>query len=745
MAVVTLDVAFGVLGEVRAVVGGEEVAELGGPQSRVLLAGLVVAGGRVVGVEALADAVWAGRPPTSAAGTLHSYVSRLRKALGEAGGVLERRGQGYRLAVPPSAFDWWCFEDLAERGRAALLAGDAAQARELLVQADALWRGEPLAGLGERPFAAGVVARLQERREAATGDRHEAELQLGRHAALLGELAEAVQQAPLDEARWARLALARYRSGQQAEALKALADARRTLVDELGVEPGQALRDLELQVLRQDPALAAPPAPAATAVPAQRLPSTARTAGPLVGRDAELAALLSVLEEATTSARLGVVEGEPGIGKTRLVEELAAVASARGALVLWGRSHESGAAPAFWPWLPVLRALRDDDPDRAEPGLVALLDARAPDASPTGLFSAMDAVASALRRAAEQRPVVVLLDDLQWADPASLQLLGFLATHLGGDAVLVVGTVREGADRRADELTAALAAVARRRGSRRLRLEGLDEAGTAALVRQTTQGRADGTAARRIHARAEGNPFFTAQLAQLLLDGDDPGAPVPAAVSDVVRQRLAGLPASTRELLQLCAVMGREVDLGVLPTAASRSVQQCLVELEPAVAQRMLVEVADRPGTLHFTHALVREVLVDDLPSVRRLSLNLQVADALEAAGVGDDHAELLAEHLWAAAPLGVAARAAGERPSGGRRRHPALRAALGRLPAGPGRRPAPRRRPVPRRRRPRAGGRAPPDLRAPGAGRLQRRRRRPRPGRRARPPHRRCRSRSAS
>jgi hypothetical protein len=164
---------------------------------------------------------------------------------------------------------------------------------------------------------------------------------------------------------------------------------------------------------------------------------------------------------------------------------------------------------------------------------------------------------------------------------------------------------------------------------------------------------------RRIHARAEGNPFFTAQLAQLLLDGDDPGAPVPAAVSDVVRQRLAGLPASTRELLQLCAVMGREVELAVLPTAASRSVQHCLVELEPAVAQRMLVELADRPGTLHFTHALVREVLVDDLPSVRRLSLHLQVADALEAAGVGDDHAELLAEHLWAAAPLGVAARAA--------------------------------------------------------------------------------------
>jgi predicted ATPase len=311
-----------------------------------------------------------------------------------------------------------------------------------------------------------------------------------------------------------------------------------------------------------------------------------------------------VLEEATTSARLGVVEGEPGIGKTRLVEELAAVASARGALVLWGRSHESGAAPAFWPWLPVLRALRDDDPDRAEPGLVALLDARAPDASPTGLFSAMDAVASALRRAAEQRPVVVLLDDLQWADPASLQLLAFLAGHLTGEPVLVLGTVREGVER-SDELTTALAAVARRRGSRRLRLGGLDEQGTAALVEHTTQRDVGVATVRRIHARAEGNPFFTAQLAQLAPDEQAGDAPVPAGVSDVVRQRLAGLPAATCDLLQVCAVMGREVDLAVLPTATARSVHQCLADLEPAVAQRMLVELADRPGTLHFTHALV--------------------------------------------------------------------------------------------------------------------------------------------
>jgi DNA-binding SARP family transcriptional activator len=663
MSVPGPEVELGVLGEVRAVVDGVEVEELGGPQARVVLAALVVAGGRVVSAEALVDAVWPGEPPASASGTLHSYVSRLRRALGPAGPLLERRGAGYRLAAPERAFDWWRFEDLAERGRAALLAGDAAGARELLLQAQSLWRGEALSGLGERPFAVGLVARLQERRESATGDRLEAELRLGRHAALLGELAEAVQERPLDEARWARLALARYRSGQQAEALKALADARRTLVDELGVEPSPALRELELQVLRQDPALDLPRAASGhvrtPALPAQRGPSTARPDSGLVGRAQELEVLLTVLDEARRSARLGVVEGEPGIGKTRLLEEVAAVAADGGALVLWGRSHESGAAPAFWPWLPVLRALRDRDPGSAEPGLLALLDARGDDVTPVGVFAVMDAVASALRRTSGQQPVVVLLDDLQWADPASLQLLAFLATHLEDEPVLVLGTVREGADRSAEELTAALAAVARRRGSRRLRLAGLDEDGTAALVRQTRATGADEAEVRRIHARAEGNPFFTAQLAELLEEGHAHETPVPAGVSDVVRQRLTRLPRGTSDVLQLCAVMGREIDLAVLPTATRRSVEQCLSDLEPAVEHRMLLEVDDRPGTLHFAHALVREVLVEDLSSVRRLRLHLQVADALESSATGDDHAELLAEHLWAAAPMGVGERAA--------------------------------------------------------------------------------------
>ena len=657
-------VSYGLLGDVQVVVDGGEVVELGGAQPRTVLAALVAAGGQVVQASALVDAVWEDDPPASAAGTLQSYVSRLRKALGPAGDLLERRGPGYRLASPPEAFDWRRFEALADQGRGALEDDDPEGARALLLEADALWRGEVLPELADRPFVVGLAARLGARRLAARGDRIDADLRLGRHAAVLGELAELVHAHPLDEASWARLALARYRAGQQAEALRALADARRTLVDELGVEPSSALRDLELQVLRQDPALDLRTR-ATARVPAQRAPAAHRPAEPLVGRHLELAALVSALDDTTAAARLGVVEGEPGIGKTRLLEELGAVASDRGALVLWGRSHESGAAPAFWPWLPVLRGLRELAPEQVEPGLSALLDARGEDALASGsLFGVLADVAAALRRASRDRSIVVLLDDLQWADSASLQLLGFLAAHLTDEPVLVLATVRELDVGRSDELVSVLAAVARHPGSRRLRLGGLAPEATVELVRRTTGGGLGDDAARAIHDRAEGNPFYAGQLTRLLQDeglrtGQDVGrTPVPAGVRDVVRQRLARLPAATAELLQVCAVTGRDVDLDLLPAATGRPASDCLDDLEPAVVQRLLTDVPDRPGTLRFVHALVREVVLEDVSSLRRPRLHLRVADALAGRGHEDDR-ELLAEHLWAAVPLGVGDRAA--------------------------------------------------------------------------------------
>jgi hypothetical protein len=399
------------------------------------------------------------------------------------------------------------------------------------VQADRLWRESP-GRLGERPFAVGPVARWHERREAATGDRAR-----GRAASGGTRRCSASSRRRCGSARSTRrggaAGLARYRSGQQAGALKALADARRTLVDELGVEPGQALRDLELQVLRQDPAPrgpAGPPALAATASrPALPLHGAHRRrwsgAMPRCPPCCRCWRRHDVLPGSAWS-RASPASARPaggGAGRGRLRPgvpgPLGAQPRVRGRAGLLAVA--AGAAGA---------AGRRRRPGRAGPGRAARRPR--PDASPTGLFSAMDAVASALRRAAEQRPVVVLLDDLQWADPASLQLLGFLATHLGEDAVLVVGTVREGraaggrADHRPGRRRAPAGqppAAARGPGrGRPRRPRPADDAGP---------GRRHGPCAAS--RRAEGNPFFTAQLAQLLLDGDDPALPCrrPSATS----------------------------------------------------------------------------------------------------------------------------------------------------------------------------------------------------------------------
>lgn len=656
---------FGLLGSLSVLDDAGRPLDLGGNQSRTVLAVLLAAGGRVVTAEALVDVLWGDGPPASAPGTLQSYISRLRREL-ERGGVprvLLWEPPGYRLAVEAGDVDFRRFEALADEGRTLLAAGQAAEARHVLLAAEGLWRGPALVEYRDREFAQGLVARLEDRRIAATEDRIGAELALGRHAAVVGELAELVNAHPLQEGFRGLLALALYRSGRQSEALRALSDARDTLREELGVELGRPLRDLESAILAHDPSLDAPvPVPAA-APPAAAGPAPAR-AERLVGRDAELARLLEALDEASSGLRVALIEGEPGIGKTRLAEEVGAEAARRGAMVLWGRSFEGGAAPALWPWLPPLRALAAALPAPAQlaPELAALLSpAAVPGGGATAVqvarFALVEAVADLLARSAAARPVVLVLDDIQWADVESLELLTSMVGRLADARLLIIVTVRELEVGRNDIVVATLAALTRSTGARRLPLRGLTSEATDALVAQTA-GDLDPVAAASIHARAEGNPFFATELARLLASGQGlPGTDVPSGVRDVVRRRLSLLPEATVELLRVAAVIGRDVDLGLLAAAAGRDLDGCLDDLEPAILHRLLVAAPDQPGGHRFAHALVREVVVDDISSLRRARMHLRVADALDDS---DDNAEIRAEHLWQAVPIGVSARAAG-------------------------------------------------------------------------------------
>jgi DNA-binding SARP family transcriptional activator len=703
-------VDFRLLGNLE-VAGDGGIVDVGGTQPRTVLAMLLVAGGRVVPAESIIEALWGQNPPDSAAGTLQSYVSRLRRALvpggprGEAARMLAWDPPGYKLVIESKALDTRRFEAMADQGRGMLLAGDHAGARDMLAAALELWRGPALLEFAHLDFAWGFAAKLEERRLVATEDRIDADLRLGRHAAVVGELGELIAAHPLREQLRHHMALALYRSGRQAEALRILDDARRTLRDQLGIDPGRPLVELETAILTHDAGLdlvtagggaTAPPvvgpqareavaslrtAPAA-AVPAGadgesvrglEAPGGVVAAGArLVGRTLELRQAIAALDEARAASRIVLVEGEPGIGKTRLLEELAAEARSRATVVLWGRAFEGGATPAFWPWLPPLRTLvADRPPGEIAPELANLVSAGEGTAARAdrSRFQLFDAVHRLIADAAAAAPLMIVLDDIQWADLASLELLAFVAGQVGTDPVLLACSVRQLEVGRNDAVVEALAALSRAAATRRIFLRGLSHADTGELVALAAGPDVAQDVTAAIQLRAEGNPFFATELARLvvaehggadLLGAVSPGGDVPSGVRDVVRRRIALLPDETVALLQVGGVIGRDVELDLLAAAAGADFDTILDDIEPAVVHRLLEPVPDRPATFRFSHALVREAVVDDVSALRRARIHLKVADALAATVGGmDDAAEIIAEHLWAAAPIGVGPRAA--------------------------------------------------------------------------------------
>jgi len=242
---------------------------LGGEKPRALLAILLLHRNEVVSADRLIDDLWGESPPETALRTLRAYVSRLRKALGANGappdesdrasgadgGVLVTQGHGYVLRVAPGELDVERFGEMADRGREALAARKPGEAAAMLSEALGIWRGPPLTDFAYEPFAQSSIAQLEELQLAAIEDRVEADLALGRARNLVGELRDLVARQPLRERLRGQLMLALYRSGRQAEALEVFQEFRRTLSEELGLEPGPAIQQLELSILSRDPAL----------------------------------------------------------------------------------------------------------------------------------------------------------------------------------------------------------------------------------------------------------------------------------------------------------------------------------------------------------------------------------------------------------------------------------------------------------------------------------------------------------
>ena len=309
---------FRILGPLEAREEGRSLG-LGGAKQRALLAILLLHANEVVSSDRLIDDLWGEEPPETAASALRVHIAQLRKALGSSG-VLLTRSPGYVLQIEPGQLDVDRFAQLVEEAGRAFADGRWKHASERLREALALWRGSPLADFAYERFAQTDISRLEELRLAALEKRIEADLALGRHAELVGELEALVAEHPLRERLRAQLMLALYRSGRQAEALAAYQDVRRILVEELGIDPGAELHDLERGILRQDPSLALLPGlpPLGRLEVPTNLPAQVT---PLVGRRRELEATRALFGR--PELRLLTLTGPGGTGKTRLALELA--------------------------------------------------------------------------------------------------------------------------------------------------------------------------------------------------------------------------------------------------------------------------------------------------------------------------------------------------------------------------------------------------------------------------------------
>jgi DNA-binding SARP family transcriptional activator/RecA/RadA recombinase len=677
-------VHYNVLGPFEVQDDDQGVLDLGRPKQRAVLAVLLLGANSIVSLDRLIDLLWGEERPARSTASLQVYVSNLRRVLEPGRGrhtppkLLVTRPPGYELRIRFGELDASRFEDLAATGRRLLDQGRPVPARSALEEALVLWRGDALAEFAYERFASPAIARWDELRLLATEDRAQADLALGAHGPAIATLQGLVDRLPLRERLWGMLMVALYRDGRQGEALRTFARARAVLMEELGIPPGPELTRLESDILAHAATLEwrrgsnEDRRPAPVVIPHER-PSDA-VAPPLQGRTADLALLESALGEAAAGrGRMVLVAGEPGIGKTRLAEEFVACATAAGAAVAWGGSNEGEGAPAFWPWIQALRAvIAQGQPGPSEGrwrrSLAPLVPETAvgpgvPDTTPlldgeSARFRLYDAVVHALTSVTDGRPLVVVLDDLHWADAGSLALCEFVAARLHGTRLLVVGTYRPVELSSGHPLMATLGALARQPDLERVILRGLtvDEVGR--FVAQGWPVIPSEELSAALHARTEGNPFFLIELVRLLASEGTLGqaeavsaAKVPAGVRDVLRRRLGRLPESTNALLRVAAVVGRSFDLGVLSAATDYDEDRTLEAMEAALLAGIVVEDPMAVGRYQFAHTLVRQALYDELNEVRRARLHARVGVALEGLSRVEARVSALADHFSRAAP----------------------------------------------------------------------------------------------
>ncbi len=661
---VAVRLALGILGPLVATLDGEPVS-LGGQRQRSVLAALLLARGQVVSVDRLTEAVWGQAAPPSANASLHAYVSHLRRGLepGRAARspatVLVSHGNGYALRLPPASVDAWRFEELV---RSTGRLEDPHQLVATLTEALGLWRGDAVAEYADQDWARPDAHRLTELQGFAREQLLAARLDAGEKEILVPEIEALLAEAPLREERWRLLALALYRSHRQADALATLRRARTMLAEELGVDPGAALRSLESEVLAQSARLDAPAArvrTALSALPAAETPTAgpipdagSSLGGELVDRDSELSRLRRGVQELLAGqSGLMVVSGPAGIGKTRLLAEVKREAAAAGALVLSARGSqlekEFGFGAVRQLFEPALSSGERGDllAGAAEAAAGVFDSAPAPTHRAEGLFAVLHGLYWLTVNVSARAPLLLAVDDLQWCDNGSLRFLAYLVSRTEGQPVLVVTTLRTGEQYDDDDL---IAELTNDPSSTAVQPRPLTHAGVADLVRTILGQGADEHFVTACHHTTGGNPLLLRQLLRAL--ASDRVTPDAAhadlvraigsrAVSSMVLRRFARMSEHSRAVARSIAVLGDGASLPIVSALCGLTDEEAAV----AVAGLARAELLRETYPLGFVHPLVQDAVYDDLTLGERELAHERAARELSSSGVAS---EQVAAHL---------------------------------------------------------------------------------------------------
>ena len=674
---------FRILGRIEVV-----DASIGGPRQVALLAILILHANRPVSTDRLIEELSAGQPSEGAVKRLQVAVTRLRKVLtgtGLASGPLRTVGRGYQLSIEPGELDADVFRERVRDARALLGAAQPAEAAAVLSAALAMWRGPPLADVAFESFAQSEIRRLDEFRLEATELALDAELAVGGHREALAEIEALVTAEPLRERPRTQQMLALYRCGRQGEALAVFHDARRALLEAIGVEPGPDLQRMHDAVLHQDAALTLEPVSHSRGLERSRLverareatldaatqraeaaptelrprqpdplgnvialadarkrvvlreagtepvpspdavvlPAALRVGRVMVGRERELAEVLRLVR-ARAGAHVVLIAGEAGIGKSTLACQVAQLRPTP-ASVLYGRCDEEPLMP-FQLFAEAVRDLLERRPELHEGLDLGELARIVPELGTTAGAGEGERhrlfEAVASAIAAAGDTTLFVADDLHWADAPTITLLRYVIRRARG-SLAILATSRDAGD--AGGPLAELAVDLRRNDAfERIRVAGLDVEATGMLIATRTGMPSDREFVRTTHGRTNGNPFFIEQLLDAAVDDS-----VPDGIKELITVRVSRMLGESGDTLRIASAIGRDFELRDLePLVAGR--EAAIASLDAAHEAGMIVETAGIAGRFSFVHAIAREAIYDGMSATRRANVHQRIGEALE-------------------------------------------------------------------------------------------------------------------